>query len=188
MWNSLSHTPTWKNCNDAARKETLTIRNSSGDDVTANFSITEENGRYILTRGENLDHSQKYTVTLAATFANGETAKATGALKLKMGSAKLTMNIDSTTLFAQDKHSRVNISFASDDSTLNKVAKVELDSKLAGQFEIIDYKNGQYAIGFKAGNVPAKLTSANIALNIWLEGNETGKANTSVKVKLDIVR
>ena len=163
---ALTITPTWKNCNDAERTETLTIRNGNGEDVTAQFVITEENGKYVLTRGAALDHTQKYTATLTATFANGTTTMASGALKLKMGSAKLTVNTDSTTLFANDKHSRVNISFASADSTLNKVAKVTLDPKLANQFELFDYGNGQYAIGFKDGNVPAKLTSANISLNV----------------------
>ena len=185
---ALTVTPTWKNCNDAEREEILTIRNGNGEDVTAQFVITEENGKYILTRAGALDHTQKYTATLTATFTNGTTATATGALKLKMGSAKLTLRADSTTLFANDKHSRVNISFASADSTLNKVAKVTLDPKLANQFELFDYGNGQYAIGFKDGIVPAKLTSANISLNIWLEGNETAKANASVKVKVSIIR
>ncbi len=185
---ALTITPTWKNCNEAERTEILTIRNGSGEDVTAQFVIEEENGKYVLTRAGALDHTQKYTATLTATFTNGTTATATGALKLKMGSAKLTLKADSTTLFANDKHSRVNISFASADSTLNKVAGVELDPKLANQFEIIDYKNGQYAIGFRDGAVPAKLTSVNLALNVWLEGNETAKANVSVKVKLNIVR
>ena len=185
---ALTVTPTWKNCNDAERTEILTIRNGSGEDVTANFSITEEDGKYILTRGADLDHSQKYTATLTATFANGETAVATGALKLKMGSAKLTLKADSMTMFANDKHSRVNVSFSSADSALNEVARVELDPKLANQFELFDYGNGQYAIGFKDGTVPAKLTSANIALNVWLEGNETAKANASVKVKVSIIR
>ncbi len=184
---ALTVTPTWKNCNDAERTEELKIF-CGDEDVTAHFSITEENGKYVLTRGTHLDHSQKYTATLTATFANGTTATATGALKLKMGSAKLTLKADSTTLFANDKHSRVNISFASADTTLNKVAKVTLDPKLANQFELFDYGNGQYAIGFKDGAVPAKLTSANIALNVWLEGNEAAKANASVKVKLSIIR
>ena len=184
---ALTITPTWKNCNDAARTEELKIF-CGDEDVTNRFVIEEEDGKYILSRGENLDHSQKYTATLTATFANGETAVATGDLKLKMGSVKLTLKADSTTLFANDKHSRVSISFASADTTLNKVAKVTLDPKLANQFEIIDYKNGQYAIGFKDGNVPAKLTSANISLNVWLEGNEMAKANASLKVKLSIIR
>ena len=74
------------------------------------------------------------------------------------------------------------------DSTLNGVTKVTLDPKLASQYELIDYENGRYAIGFKDGAVPAKLTSANISLNVWLEGNETAKANASVKVKLSIIR
>ena len=184
---ALTITPTWKNCNDAERTEELKIF-CGDEDVTAHFSITEENGEFILTRDAQLDHTQKYTATLTATFANGTTATASGALKLKMGSAKLTVNADSTTLFANDKHSRVNISFVSADRTLNKVAKVTLDPKLANQFELFDYGNGQYAIGFKDGIVPAKLTSANISLNVWLEGNETTKANASVKVKLIIVR
>ena len=185
---ALTVTPTWKNCNDAEREVTLVVRNGSGKDVTDRFNITEEDGKYILTRAGALDHSGKYTVTLTAAFAGGATATASAALKLKMGSAKLTLNAESTPLFAKDKNSRVNISFTSADTALNGVAKVELDPKLQDQFEVFDYGNGQYAIGFKDGKVPNKSTSVNLTLNVWLEGNETAKANASVKVKVSIVR
>lgn len=168
----------------------MTVRNGKGEDVTHLFTVTEQNGSYRLTRAAKaeLDHSQKYTVVLTADFGSGITATATAALKLKMGSAKLTLNAGSTTLFANNRNSRVNISFTSADGTLNKMARAELDPKLQSQFELFDYGNGQYAIGFKEGAVPAKITSANISLNIWVEGNGSAKANASLKVKLSIVR
>ena len=185
---ALTVTPAWKNMNDAERTEELKVFCGT-EDVTDLFKITKSNGSYLLTRakGAHLDHSQKYTATLTATFANGTTATASGALKMKMGSAKLTLKADSTVLFANDKNSRVNVSFASIDNTLNGVAKVELDPKLANQFELFDYGNGQYAIGFKDGKVPAKLTNVNLPLEVWLEGNVTAKSNASPKVKISIV-
>ncbi len=185
---ALTVTPAWKNMNDAERTEELKVFCGT-EDVTDLFEITKSNGSYLLTRakGAHLDHSQKYTATLTATFANGTTATASGALKMKMGSAKLTLKADSTVLFANDKNSRVNVSFASIDNTLNGVAKVELDPKLANQFELFDYGNGQYAIGFKDGKVPAKLTNVNLPLEVWLEGNVTAKSNASPKVKISIV-
>lgn len=184
---ALTVTPAWKNCNDADRTEELKIF-CGEEDVTAQFHIQQEDGKYILSRAGGLNHSGKYTAVLAATFANGTTAKVSGALKLKMGSAKLTVNTGGTSLFANDRNSRINVSFGSSDSTLNKVARAELDPKLADQFELIDYGNVQYAIGFRNGKVPGKLTTANISLNVWLKGNETAKANASVKVKISIIR
>lgn len=186
---ALTVTPAWKNMNDAERTEELKVFCGT-EDVTDLFEITKSNGSYRLARAKNaeLDHNGKYTAKLAVTFSNGATAEAIGALKAKMGSAKLTLNSDSTTLFAKDKHSRIDISFASADSTLNKVARVEIkDAKLKEQFEIFDYGNGRYAIGFKDGKVPAKVTNVNLLLEAWLEGNVTAKSNVSAKVKISIV-
>lgn len=181
-------TPIWKNCNGAQRTEVLTIRNGRGEDVTDRFSVTEDDGKYILTRADALDHSDKYTATLSAVFVNGKTVEMTGSLKLKMGSAKLTMNNNGSTFFAKDRNSRIRVFFASADTSLNGVTRVELASKLADQFEIFDYGSGNFAIGFKDGKVPEKLTSVNLVLNVWVEGNETAKANVSLKMTTKIVR
>jgi hypothetical protein len=183
-------TPTWKNFAEAERKETLTVLNSSGEDITQMFHVTAENGIYRLTRAADamLDHNGKYTVKLTADFGNGIAAEAKAVLKLKMGSAKLTLNAGNATLFARDKYSRMEVSFVSSDNTLNKIARVEItDAKLKEQFEIFDYGNGQYAIGFKDGKVPAKVTNVNLPLEVWLEGNVTAKSNASAKVKISIV-
>lgn len=183
--------PSWKNCADAERKENLTVLNSDGEDVTNCFRITEQNGFYLLSRagGAMLDHTRKFSVVLTADFGNGVKAEASSSLKLKMGSAKLTANTDNTALFAKDKNSRISISFVSADTALNAVANVQIkDAALKEQFEIFDYGNGQYAIGFKDGKVPPKVTSVNLPLEIWLDGNETSKANASVKIKINLVR
>lgn len=182
-------TPTWKNVAEADRTSKLTVKNGSGEDVTDQFLITEEAGKYVLTSAKNaqLDHSQKYTVVLTADFG-GITAEATTALKLKMGSAKLTAEADRMTLFRKDKNSRIIFRVTSADKTLNDVSRVVIkDAKQQSMFELFDYGNGQFAIGYKDGVVPANLKSVNLTLDVFLEGNETAKANASVKVKMSIV-
>ena len=85
----------------------------------------------------------------------------------------------------------INISFTTEDTTLNKVAKVQIkDAKLADQFEIFDYGNGQYAIGFKDGNVDKSLIgkTVTVTLNVFIEGNPSAKANAAVSIKLTVVK
>ena len=54
-----------------------------------------------------------------------------------------------------------------------------------------DYDTGQYAIGFNGDPVEtgaAKLKSASIPLNIWHEGNNTAKPDSTVTLKVTIVK
>ena len=107
-----------------------------------------------------MEYSGKYTVQIVTIIDDREVCCSKPvALIVKMGSATLTLNADSTTLFA----------------------------KLADQFEIFDYGNGRYAIGFKDSEIPAKITGVNLPLEVWLDGNGTAKANASVNVKISII-
>ena len=58
-------------------------------------------------------------------------------------------------------------------------------------FELYEYGGGRFAIGFKDGVIApaaAKLKSVSIPINIWLDGNETAKPNTTVNVKINIAK
>ena len=188
-------TSTYKNANAPVWEEALMFYKVVGKQMEAADDLfayaPNGNGGYTVTKAKDaqLDHSFKYQVKLITSINGAVIAESKpAALPVKQGSAKLTLNADSTTLFAKDKHSRIDISLGSADSTLNKIARVEIkDAKLKEQFAIFDYGNGQYALGFKEGKIPAKLTSVNIPLEVWLEGNETAKSNASLKVKISIV-
>ena len=65
------------------------------------------------------------------------------------------------------------------------------DAKNAAMFELYEYGGGRFAIGFKDGVIApsaAKLRSVSIPINIWLNGNETAKPNTTVTVRINIAK
>ena len=107
-----------------------------------------------------------------------------------MATPKLTTLTSDTTLFAKDKHDRAMVWFETADTALNEIDRVEIkDAKYQDTFEIIDYENGQFAIAFKDG-VPENLIGKTVTLNlnIFIDGNQTAKANATAKVKLTIVK
>jgi len=81
--------------------------------------------------------------------------------------------------------------FEAKDTALNDVSRVEIkDAKYRDKFEVIDYENGRFAIGFRNGKVDTSLVGKTVTLNlnVFLEGNRTTKANTTAKVKLTILK
>jgi hypothetical protein len=50
-----------------------------------------------------------------------------------------------------------------------------------------DLGNGQYAIGYKDDQIAAKAKNGSVKLEVWLEGNNTAKANASVSVSVKVV-
>ena len=98
-------------------------------------------------------------------------------------------------LFAQDKYDRVVFRFESTDKALNGATKVEIkDAKYKDIFEVYDYGNGQFAIGFKDETVSSALIGkkasldVTLNLNVFIDGNESAKPNTTAKIKLTIVK
>ena len=184
-------TPSYGNCSAAVREETLEIYSSAdnyAESIKDSFVITRnDQGQFLLTRakGAELNHKLKYKAELTADFG-GVTVKATASFKLKMGSAKLAVKADSLTLFAKDRNSRVDFCFAAKDTALNEAVRVEIkEAKYQNILELYSYGNGQYAIGFKNGNVPKNLKS--LTLNVFLDGNETSNANAAIKLKLKLI-
>ena len=151
----------------------------------------DENGRFVITAKESLVHTDKYQVELVARIDGKEILSKRINLTVKMGSAKLTVKASDTTLFAKDKNDRALFWFETKDATLNEVTRVAFkDAKQAATFELIDYGDGTYAIGFKNGKVNEKMVgkSVTVKLNVFIEGNETAKANDAVSVKLTVVK
>lgn len=191
-------TPSYKNC--MAGKdwdETLLVYTSADKYKTAIpaedlFNIAEENGTYILTAKEGLNPKLKYKVKLVSTLVGLEkpVESAQTSIGVKMGSAKLTMLSNGTTLFAKDKNDRAELMFTAKDETLNQVKSIAIkDSKYKNLFEIIPYGNGEFAIGFANGTVDSSIQGKTITLNlnVFLEGN-ADTAATTMKLKLTVVK
>ena len=170
------------------------------DDVTVDAPIDVEltEGKYIVTAKNGLVHTDKYQAELVAVVGGKEIVSKRINLSIKMGSAKLVIKSSDTTLFAKDRNDRALVWFEAADLTLNDVKKIEIkDTKYKDAFEIIDYQDGTFAIGFKDGKLHkevekliAKKASATITLNlnVFIDGNESTKINTTQKVKLTIVK
>lgn len=194
--------PSYKNCgNTAGRAEILQILKSDGT-VIADSSWEEnevltiqknEQGQYIISKvpGADLDHSVKYKAKLITTFGNSAPIEATASIKVTMGKATVSLKNGSSILFAKDRNSRVTFTLTAKDAALNDVETVVSKDE---RFTVYSYGNGQFAIGFAEGVVDSSLIgkksskSVTVALNIFLEGNETEKANTTAKIKVNVLK
>ena len=195
-------TPSYKNCgNTAGRNEILQILKSDGT-VIADSSWAENDvltiqknkqGQYIISKvsDADLDHSVKYKAKLITTFGNSAPIEAAASIKVTMGKTKVTLKNGSNILFAKDKNSRVTFTLTAKDAALNDIATVVSKDE---RFQVYDYGNGQYAIGFADGVVDSSLIgkksskSVTVTLNIFLDGNETEKVNTTAKIKVNVLK
>ncbi len=190
-------TATYKNCADAKKTEELFFYKTVGKEtveVNDLFAYTANaDGTFTVTKAENakLDHTGKYTVKLATYIGGNKVCESKPiTLTVKMGTAKLTLTAEDSVLFAKDIHDRAEFRIDSADAALNAISKIEIkDAKYKDLFEIFDYGNGSFAIGFKESNVDKSLVGKTVTvnLNIFLEGNETAKVNATVKVKLTVL-
>ena len=137
------------------------------------------------------DQSLKYKAQLETVIGETNVKSSMISLTVKMGTAKLVVKSEDTTLFSKDKNDRALVWFESADATLNDIVKVEFkNAKQATMFDLIDYGDGTYAIGFKDGKVDKSLMgkTVTVSLNVFVEGNQTAKANATANVKLTIVK
>ena len=191
----LTVTPSYKNCADGARTEELLFFSSAdnyAEPVEGLFTVKPNgSGGYTVAKasGAALDHSLKYRLQLVADFGNEVKVSTKPVnLKLKLGSAKLKLENTEVHLFTRDRNSRDTFRILNTDPSLNDIASVSIkDAKYQDAFVIHSYGDGEYAIGFRDGMVPETGKSVTLTLNVWLEGNETAKPNTTVKLKLVLI-
>ena len=177
---------------DVDKDAVLKIYTSADKYQAAIAEVKAEDGIFTIDNSVISDHTLKYKAQLETkVYDDREPVKsAMISLSVKMGTAKLTVKTSGTTLFGKDRNDRALVWFEAKDAALNAVSKVEIkDAKYQDKFEVIDYGNGQFAIGFRGG-VPESLIGKTVTLNlnIFIEGNQTEKANTPAKVKLTIVK
>lgn len=197
---AITVTPSYKNCLAGTEKvEKLNIyEDGSTEPVTEQFSI-QPNGKggYSITRAKNakVKHGVTYKVELVTTIGEVTLAPVSKTFKPVMGSAKLTLVAEDTTLFAQDKNDRVEFRFDAEEAALNEVERVEIkDAKYQDLFALYEYGNGEFAIGYKDVEAANALIgekaskTETVTLNIFLEGNQSEKANTTVKLMLTVLK
>ena len=192
---AITVTPTYKNCGSGENWQEQLLVYSSADNyrepVEGLFHIHRLDGSYTLTREGALDPNLRYKVRMVSTNAGVEISSSLISISVKMGSAKVAMEASGTTLFAKDGKDRTELVFTSADETLNQVKRIAIrDSKYRDHFEIIEYGSGEFAIGFKNSKADSSITgkTVNLKLDIYLEGNDTDKANATAKLQLKVLK
>lgn len=190
---AITVTPTYKNYAGLTDIEpNLTIESWSGKKGESyqtvpdgQFTVTPNaDGTFTVTKapGANVDSTRKYRAEL--TF-DGGAQPAYCNLTVKSGTAKAAVT-GTPVLYKSDRFSRSSFRINVTDKTVNPIAKVEIkDTKLAALYEIHDYGNGEFAIGFRNNTVGA-VKSASIPLNVFFEGNGSAKPNATLTLKLQI--
>ena len=161
------------------------------------FDVTVEDGVFVLTANEKLLATVSYKAELETDFGEEKPIKSTKIpLSVKMNNAKLVLTAEKTNkMYAKDINSRITFFVASTDATVNAIRSVEvLDSKLSkayrGIFEVIEYGNGEYAIGFVEGaNLKAvEGKTISVPVNVFIEGNASDKTNATLTVKITVAK
>ena len=188
-------TPSYKNSRITGTEELFVYSSADkyAEPVNHLFHIDRNGqGQYILTAAEGLDHSKTYKVQLVTTYAGLEPVKSSLVkITVKMGSAKLTLSTADRTMFAKDRNDRLAFTMTKKDAALNDIREITVkDARYADKLEVIGYGNGEFAVVFKDGKVDPSLVGKTVTvnLNIFLEGNETTKVNTTAKLKITVVK
>jgi len=160
-------------------------------DYTERFIITKnDDGSAVIKATSAVDHSLKYKLQRAVYLPKGDSTvsvpMADAALQVKMGSAKLQADVKTVQLYAMDKNSVGQVQLYSTDSALSRIETVRIKkAKGSEAFTLNDFGGGKYAIGFAEGYA-RKTKGGSVALEIFLEGNHSSKANATVTVKVNV--
>lgn len=84
-------------------------------------------------------------------------------------------------LYKVDGYSRSTFRLSIADTTVNPIVEVTSASSL---YEIYDYGNGEYAIGFKDNTVTTAKYPTSVKLNIRLDGNANASATVTLKLRI----
>ena len=109
-------------------------------------------------------------------------------LPIKMAAVKLNA-LSPVKLLLSDCYSNGEFDIVPKDTSVKPVDSITLDAASAKLFELHEVGNGRWAIGFKDNQIPAGLKlggSKTVKLSITFEGNETGKANTTLSLKVNL--
>lgn len=191
-------TPSFKNCyiHDFVGIE---VQNKSKASVTEKFGYDElEDGTVavFIKEGQTVSHADKYTVVLKYKINDTETVIASKpvTLSVKQGKAAVSISSKAVKLFKNDRFSTGEVTIRITDPTLTGIKDkgIKLVSpKVNGVevFELHELGNGVYAIAFKDNTPPNpnwKYKGGTAKIQVFLEGNETTKANVTFSVKVNV--
>ena len=178
---------------------TSKAKNSVPVDVTDKFTVTgNEDGTYSLgfkdfASMEELNLSDKYTVTAEGISVNSLLVANTKAVKVNVTStkAKVVQNVKNINLYRNDIYSQGEIKLSLADKEMAKIAFVRIaDGKYSGYYDLQDLGGGVYAIGYLDDKINPGIKDGSISLEIYLEGNNPiyKKPNAKISVKVKNVK
>ena len=190
---SITLKPVVKNCYVyALSADDLTFYTGSGKSLTeladAPFEVEVKDGAYVITAIPGCSSAVKYSVVskldLCGTQCTSGNGKVT-ALSVKMGKASGKADRKSVTLLSKDRYDDEEITISLTDKTLKGIARVELNAAVQNRFDLERVSDNIWAIGWKGNSVSGK-KAATVKLGVFLEGNETTKANFTISVKVNV--
>ena len=159
------------------------------------FAVKADGQTFVLRLrpGKNVNHlTEKYSVSMV--LDNGvESAKL--ALKIKMGTSKVTQSTKTVQLLKDDRFSRGSVVLGTKDAALSPIDWEKTAAAFASTkdrngnafFTLRPLENGECAVCY-AGNVmnPA-VKSGIVKIKVFFEGNVSGKPNATLSVKVNLV-
>lgn len=191
--------PTYKNClrepNAYWQMDFYSSADGYTNPVNSLFHVEKnDRGSFVITRaaGSQINPKLKYRAVLTSKFVDVTVVSAPVALKVTAGSAKIMAQTTGSALYAADKNSRADFRLIPGDARLNGILGVRIKNQNdRNLFELFDYGNGVYAIGFWHGEVDQSLmfgkTSLRIPLEVTLDGNGTPGASVAVTLNVALV-
>ncbi len=158
------------------------------EDATDLFTVIVQDGKYVIAAKSGVSHADKFT---AAATIDGVTSAGV-ALKVVQGKFKITQSVKAVTLLRTDRYSRGVVTLKLTDPALKGIKDVKLlspkDKNGREYFALLDLGGGEYAIRYNESLLPANIKSLKaqtVKLQVFLEGNETAKANGTLSVKVN---
>ena len=159
-----------------------TTKQKSSEVVTHLFSVSVEDGTYVVTPKAVVSHLDKFTVTAKI---GGVPSKAV-ALTVKMGTVKITQSAKAVTLLKTDKYSRASVTLTLSDPALAGIdwtRTVDTFNASASPYTLKHLSGDTVEICYREGVAPKAGTAK---IPVFLIGNQSTKANATISVSVKL--
>ena len=158
------------------------------DELGDPFDVAARDGALVITAkpGAEINHSWKYTATVKLpTLPLTETGYTkTVALKIGQGSAKINPSVKAVDLLKRDKYSSAKIKLVPTDTQLS-IDRAELDANSGQLYKLERLSDDTWVLSY-LDHAYRNQKSGTVKLNVFLNGNQTEKANAVLSVKVNI--
>ena len=159
------------------------------DDAENPFTVEMKDGVFLirLRKDSGLDHTKiKYAVGLKVDAEGWDGArsgqtKSQTALTVKMGKVKFTQSAKSIQLLKNDVYSSGTVAVTAADPAVTGISKFTWNNSL---YDVQKLGQNRFVISYKGPTDKKNMKDTTLKLSVWLDGNETAKANGTVSIKV----